>query len=470
MDLLIENATTIAVDAEHGAKPFTADIRVRGDRIVEIGSNLDADGVELIDGSRRLAIPGLVNAHFHSNQNFLRGRYPGRPLESLMLFAYPFDPTLAPSPELVYLRTLVVALESLRSGVTCLLDDCIELPGQEMAQIEALFRGYEDAGIRASCSGHMINKQFLDTLPYAREFLPSDLAELLHGAPRPTTEQYLEFAGEAVRRFHDRAGRLRYVIAPSGPQRCTDDLLAGAAEFADTHGTAYHMHVLETKTQMITGRELYGKSLVAHLHEIGALSRRLTMAHAIWITDDDIELMAEAGCSVAHNPVCNLRIGSGIAPLRKLLDASVNVGLGTDEIDCNDSGRIFDVMHLAGLVHTLTEPDYDLWPTAAEILHAATMGGARTVCLEDEIGSLEVGKKADIVLLDSRAPTMAPMIDGYGVLVHSASGHDVDTVIVDGRVVLAGGRLTLADGDAIVASAQKVASALWSRAGRQAIG
>ena len=107
MDLLIKNATTIALDAEHGARPFTADIRVGGDRIVEIGSDLAVDGVEVIEASRRLAIPGLVNAHFHSNQNFLRGRYPGRPLESLMLYAYPFDPTLAPSPELVYLRTLV---------------------------------------------------------------------------------------------------------------------------------------------------------------------------------------------------------------------------------------------------------------------------------------------------------------------------------------------------------------------------
>jgi len=436
VELLIRNATTIAVDAEHGTSPFTTDIRVRGDRIAELGSGLAADGAEVIDARRRLAIPGLVNAHFHSNQNFLRGRYPGRPLEALMLYAYPFDPTLAPSPELVYLRTLVVALESLRNGVTCLLDDCIELPGQELAQLEALFRGYEDAGIRASCSGHVINKQFLDTLPYARDFLPPDLAELLHGAPPPSTEDYLEFAREAVRRFHNRAGRLRYVVAPSGPQRCTDDLLAAAAEFADEHDTAYHMHVLETKVQMVTGRELYGKSLVAHLHEIGALSRRLTMAHAIWITDGDIELMAEAGCSVAHNPVCNLRIGSGIAPLRKLLDASVNVGLGTDEIDCNDSGRIFDVMHVAGLVHTISDADYDRWPTAAEIVRAATMGGARTVCLEREVGSLEAGKKADIVLLDLDSWPFVPMNDPSVHLVYAENGSSVTDVLVDGELVV----------------------------------
>jgi 5-methylthioadenosine/S-adenosylhomocysteine deaminase len=455
MDVLIKNATTIAVDAEHEAKPFTADIRVHGDRIVEIGSGLDAAGAEVIDAGRRLAIPGLVNSHFHSNQNFLRGRYPGRPLESLMLYAYPFDPSLAPSPELVYLRTLVVALESLKSGVTCLLDDCIELPGQETAQLEALFKGYEDAGIRANCSGHVINKEFLDTLPYAREFLPSDLADLVHGASPPTTEQYLEFATEAVRRFHNRAGRLRYVIAPSGPQRCTNDLLTAAAEFADTHDTAYHMHVLETKVQMVTGRELYGKSLVSHLHDVGALSRRLTMAHAIWITDDDIELMAEAGCSVAHNPVCNLRIGSGIAPLRKLLDASVNVGLGTDEIDCNDSGRIFDVMHLAGLVHTISDADYDRWPTAAEIVHAATMGGARTVCLEDEIGSLEVGKKADIVLLDLDAWPFVPLNDPNVHLVYAENGSSVTEVLVDGELLVRDGKLTRLDEAQIMADVRE---------------
>jgi 5-methylthioadenosine/S-adenosylhomocysteine deaminase len=455
MDLLIKGATTIALDAEHGAKPFTSDIRVQGDRIVEIGSDLDDNGTGVIDATRRLAIPGLVNSHFHSNQNFLRGRYPGRPLESLMLYAYPFDATLAPSPELVYLRTLVVAAESLKNGVTCLLDDCIELPSQELAQLEALFRGYEDAGIRANCSGHIINKRFLDTLPYAREFLPSDLADILHGAPPPTTEQYLQFATEAVRRFHNRAGRLRYVVAPSGPQRCTDDLLAAAAEFADNHDTAYHMHVLETKVQMITGRELYGKSLVAHLHDIGALRRRLTMAHAIWITDNDIELMAEVNCSVAHNPVCNLRIGSGIAPLRKLFDAGVNVGLGTDEIDCNDSGRIFDVMHLAGLIHTISEPDYDRWPAAAEILHAAAMGGARTVCLEDEIGSLEVGKKADIVLLNLDAWPFVPMNDPGVHLVYAENGSSVTDVLVNGELLMSDGKLTQLDEAQIMAEVRE---------------
>jgi cytosine/adenosine deaminase-related metal-dependent hydrolase len=449
--MVIKGATVVAMDPEHGADPWRADVLVEGDTITGIGPGLDADGAEVIDARRRLAIPGLVNSHFHSNQNFLRGRYPGRPLESLMLYAYPFDPAPAPSPELVYLRTLIVATEALRNGVTCLLDDCIELPSQDHEQLAAVFRAYEDAGIRANCSGHVINKQFMDTLPYARRFLSKDLLDLFGAAPPPTTAHYLEFATEAVRRFHDTAGRLRYVIAPSGPQRCTDDLLAAAAEFADRHDTAYHMHVLETKVQMVTGRELYGKSLVAHLNDIGALSHRLTMAHAIWITDEDIELMAAANCSVAHNPVCNLRIGSGVAPLRKLLSAGINVALGTDEIDCNDSGRIFDVMKAAGIVHTLSDVDYDRWPSAAEILRAATLGGARSVCLERDVGSLEVGKKADIVLLDLDAWPFVPMNDPPVNLVYAENGSSVTDVIVNGEIVVRDRALTKLDEGSVMA-------------------
>ena len=141
MGMLLKNATVLTLDAEHGTEPWEADILVEGDHIAAIGPGLHAPDADLVDAGRRLAIPGLVNSHFHSNQNFLRGRYPGRPLESLMLYAYPFDPAIAPSPELVYLRTLVVAIEALRSGVTCLLDDCIELPKQDLEQLAAMFRG-----------------------------------------------------------------------------------------------------------------------------------------------------------------------------------------------------------------------------------------------------------------------------------------------------------------------------------------
>jgi cytosine/adenosine deaminase-related metal-dependent hydrolase len=445
MSILIQNATVLAMDDEHGTAPFTADIRVVEDRIAEIGPNLSPGDAAVIDARRRLAIPGLVNSHFHSNQNFLRGRYPSRPLELMMLYAYPLDPAFAISPELVRLRTLAVAIEALKSGVTCLLDDCLELPGQDLDRLGAMFSAYEETGIRANCSGHVINKPFEETLPYADRFLPDEVAALWAGAPQPSAEAFIEYATEAVSRFHGRSGRLRFVVAPSGPQRCTDDLLGAAADFSARYGTAYHTHVLETKVQLITGRELYGKSLVRHLHDCGALSERLTMAHAIWITEEDIELMVASGCSVAHNPVCNLRIGSGIAPLRALLDAGVNVGLGTDEIDCNDSGRLFDVMKAGGLIHNIADYDYDTWPTAAELLGAATRGGARSVCLQDEIGSLEPGKKADLVLLDLDASPFVPLNDPCVHLVYAENGSSVRDVLVDGEIVVRDGALTQID-------------------------
>ncbi|MHB8692616.1 MAG: amidohydrolase family protein [Solirubrobacteraceae bacterium] len=449
MSILIQNATVIAMDDEHGTAPFTADIRVVDDRIDEIGQNLSLGDSEAIDAGRRLAIPGLVNSHFHSNQNFLRGRYPSRPLELMMLFAYPLDPSFAISPEMVRLRTLAVAIEALKSGVTCLLDDCLELPGQDLDRLGAMFSAYEESGIRANCSGHVINKPFAETLPYADQFLPDELSALWAG-PLPSTEAFIDYASEAVSQWHGRSGRLRFVVAPSGPQRCTDELLGAAADFAQNHQTAYHTHVLETKVQLITGRELYGKTLVQHLKDCGALNERTTMAHAIWVTDDDIELMASSGCSVAHNPVCNLRIGSGIAPLRKLLNAGVNIGLGTDEIDCNDTGRLFDVMHVAGLIHNVTDYDYDNWPTAAEVLRAATLGGARSVCLQDEIGSLTPGKKADIVLLDLDASPFVPLNDPCVHLVYAENGSSVTDVIVNGEVVVRDRALTTIDEAAVL--------------------
>lgn len=449
MSTLIHDATVVAVDETHGTTPFRADVLIDGDAITAVGPDLDARGAEVIDGSRRIVMPGLVNAHFHSSRNFLRGRWPGRPLEALMLYAYPFDPAFAMSPDLVHLRTLLVAVESLRSGVTCLLDDVIELPTQELDQLEAVFRAYDDVGIRANCSGHVINKLFTETLPYASEIFPDELVETFRGAPPPTTEEFLAFSEEAVQRFHGRAGRLRYVVAPSGPQRCTDDLLLAAAEFADEHDTAYHIHVLETKVQLITGRELYGKTLVQHLHDTGTLRERVTMAHAIWITDDDIELMADAGCSVAHNPICNLRIGAGVAPLRKLFDKGINIALGTDEIDCNDSSRIFDVMHVAGLVHNVALVDYDEWPTAAEIVRAATLGGARSVMLQDQIGSIEPGKKADLIVLDLDSPSFRPLNDPLVHLVYAENGSSVEHVIVNGEFVVRDRRLTRVDEDAL---------------------
>jgi len=450
MDILIKNTQVVALDETHGARPFQADIRVRGDRIAEIGQNLQPDEGSVIDGARRLAIPGLVNAHFHSNQNFLRGRHRGRSLEGLILYAYPQNLAEPLAVDLIYLRTLLGAIEALKSGVTCVLDDCIELPRQGLRELSEVFRAYEDAGMRANCSGRIIDKPYLETIPYADRFIPPELREILQRRPAASTEAYLSFAKDAVDRFHGRGGRLRFVVSPSGPQRCTEELLASAARFADEHDTGYTTHLLETKVQLLAGLEFYGKSLVAHMDAVGALTSRLALAHAIWVSEEDIALIARAGSSIAHNPVCNLRLGSGIAPLRRLIDAGISVGLGTDEVDANDSGRLFDVMHLAGLIHNVTDPDYDRWPSAEEVLRAATKGGAVCVGLQEEIGSLEPGMKADIVLLDTDAPPFVPLNDPARQLVYSENGSSVTDVIVNGDFVVRDRALTMIDEEEVI--------------------
>jgi 5-methylthioadenosine/S-adenosylhomocysteine deaminase len=443
MSILVKGATLVAQDEQHGSKPFQADVLIEGDRIAKVGEGLDASDAEVIDARGKLVIPGLVNAHAHSSQNLTRGRFPSMPLEVFLLYCVPLDRAFALPPRLVYLRSLLLGIESLKSGVTCLLDDVAELPSQTMDQLEAVFDAYDDLGIRANVSGHVINKPYLDTLPYSDEIFPEEVRRDFHSVDPPTTQSYLEFSEEAVRRFHGRAGRLRYVVAPSGPQRCTEDLLVAASDFSKRHDVPYHIHVLETKVQLVTAREFHGKSFVEYLHGLGTLHERTTMAHTIWVTDDDIELMAESGCSIAHNPICNLRMGSGIAPLRKLIDAGVNVALGTDQLNGNDRGPVFDVMHVAGLVHNVTSWDYGSWPSAGEIFHAATLGGAR--CVGSDIGSIEAGKLADLSILSLDSPRLTPLNEPVVQLVYAENGASVETVVVNGQVVVSDRQVTRVD-------------------------
>lgn len=451
MTTLFRNALLVAMDDDHRSQPFRADVLVVADRIDAVGTELPVpDDATVVDATHRLLMPGLVNAHVHSWEALFKGRYDNLPLELWMLLSYPILGLEPMSDRLVYLRTLLLGMESLRNGVTCLLDDVIEMPRQGMAALDAVFGGYADIGIRANCSGNIVNRPYIDTIPFVEEVLPADLlARARENRPR-TTEEYLEFSREALSRYDGREGRLRYVIAPSGPQRCTDDLFVAANELSATHDTTFHVHVLETKMQAVTGQEFYGQTLVEYLDSLGVLSDRATLAHGIWFTDSDIARLGEVGASVAHNPISNLKLGSGIARWRDLLTAGVNLGLGSDGLASNDSGRMFDVVKSAALLHKVTHPDHRSWPTADEVLWAATRGGARSARLTDVVGAIEPGRKADFALLDLRSINFTPVNDVPAHLVYVENGASITEVWVNGTPVVRDGRCLLIDEDAVL--------------------
>lgn len=464
MTTIIRDALVMAMDDSHGSEPFRSDVLVEGDRITDVRPGIEAPpGATVIEGRDRLLMPGLVNAHVHSWEAFFAGRYDNLPLELWMLLSYPIL-GLRPLPEhLVRLRTQLVAIESLKGGVTCLLDDVIESPGQSIEQLAAVFDGYSEVGIRANVSGNIVDRLFTDTIPYAREMLPAHLLSQVQASPPRSASEYLDFSREAIARFDGKDGLLRYVIAPSGPQRCSDELLSAAAELAHAHDTSLHIHVLETKVQAVTGREFYGTTLIRHLADLGVVSDRLTIAHGIWLTDDDVTVLGSAGASVAHNAISNQKLGAGIAPLRALLDAGVNVALGSDGLSSNDSARMFDVMKAAALLQKVVSPDYRRWPSAHEVLWAATRGGARSARLGGEVGAVAPGHKADLVLLDMRTVNFTPLNDVRNHLVYCENGASIDKVMVNGQVVLADGRCTQVDEDAVLAEIRDLAPEILAR-------
>src|ERR1700682_1270440 len=313
MTTFIKGATILAVGGQHGAEPFTGDVLVEGDRITAIGTAVQAPAdATVIDGAGKLVMPGLMNAHLHSNEALFKGRYDNMPLEVWMLYSYPILAAKRLPERLVYLRSMLVAIESLKTGVTCLSDDLYESPKAEMELLDAAFQAYDDIGIRATVSAHVVDKNFLDTIPFARETVPQHLQDEVNKLSPPTVDDYVGFVKQAHDRYHGRSGRLRFMLAPSAPQRCTPELMLAANDLAQEWGVPFHTHIVETKVQGVTGPALYGKSLMRYMHDLGLLNPWTTIAHSIWVSEDDIALMGAAGVSVVHNTISNQKLGAGI--------------------------------------------------------------------------------------------------------------------------------------------------------------
>jgi len=456
MPILIKDAYFVP-GAGRAALP-RADILIVNDRIVAIGPDLAATGAdETIDASDRIVLPGFVNAHTHSNESFEQGFYDALPLEVWLLHKYP-PFALKPLPRRVhYLRTMLLAIECVRSGVTTVQDDLINRLG-ELELFDGAAEAHRDLGLRAAITTSMGDRDFVEPLPWVDEMLAPELrAELATLKAKPWQEHIALFERHYAK-WNDAAdGRIQVILGPIGPQWCTDALMQAATEISLARGIPVHTHTLESKVHAVQGNMLYGKPIVEHLADIGVLTPNFTLNHAIWLTDRELDLVAEHRCSITHNPVSNLKLGAGVARVTELIARGVNIALGTDGTCTSDRADMLRSLAIAASVHRVGEMDYATWPTAQDAVRTATEGGARSALFHGDIGTVEVGKKADLVLYDRSDYGFIPLKDAVAQLTYAVNSEAVRTVLVDGRVVMRERHLTGIDEAAIKAEMKEEA-------------
>ncbi len=439
----------------------TADILVEMDRIAAIaspGSIPPQPDSTVIEAAGHLVMPGLVNGHFHSPVNHLKGSLNSLPLELFMLYESPGLPGLMPSPRWAYVRTLLAAAEMLRTGVTAVQDDAFLVPCPTPEVIDAIAQAYVDCGIRARLALDQSDLPEIGKLPFLGELVTAEQRARLAAAPEADAAQLLRSYAYLVERWHGaEGGRIKAAVSCSAPQRVSDPYLQALEALSARHDLPFYVHILETRTQRVLGDQR-GASLLVEAQRRGVLSDRLNIIHAVWMDDDDLDRIAASGATVAHNPISNLRLGSGIMPFRRLRERGIPICLGSDEAIADDAVNLWAVAKMAGLIHNITETDYARWPRAHEVLDCLIGGGAHAMRESDRLGWLAPGRQADLVMLDLDTAAFTPLNDLDRQLVYCESGSSVRLTMVAGRIVMRDGGCTLIDEAAMRAEARILAA------------
>ena len=402
-----------------------------------------------LGGSNFVVIPGLVNCHHHGRGvTTLQMGNCDDCLETWILAGWgrrPYDQ---------YLMTLYTALQMVRSGTTTLMYNHTQTPVSGLEDdVAQVMRGFQDAGMRVAFSIYLRNqnrvvygedRQFL-------EGLPSDLAEGLRQYLSATSMSDAEYFAtfERIHRQYDNGpdGNTRVLLSPANVQWNTDEFLHQTKEYARRYETGIHMHLMESAYQKEYGIRTWGKTPLAHLNDLGFLGPEVSFAHAVWLSREDIDLLAGSGATVCHNASSNLRLKNGIAPVNELLALGVNVAMGTDSTAINDDDDMLQEMRLVKNLHR--QPGLDAPAiTSHQALGLATASAAAPTFFHRQIGALEPGRRADLVLLDLAVieePYLDPDISPVDALIYRAKTRDVDTVMIDGAVVLQGGKFTGVD-------------------------
>jgi guanine deaminase len=415
-----------------------ADVLIEDGVIREVGADVPApEGARVVDASGHLLHPGLVNAHTHGHGGLGRGQGDRWSLETLLAAA----PWIGGGRTLEdkRLSALLCAAEMVAKGCTAAYDLYAEVPLPTIEGLDAVASAYDEAGMRAVVAPMVADRTLYEAIPGLHAALPEALQRDVERMRLRPGEETLAAMRAAARAWRWNAADIRFAIAPTIPHHCADAFLCGCRDIAREHGLGLHSHVGESKVQAVVGMQRYGTTLTMHLGALGLIGPDFTVAHGIWLDDDDLRLLADRGASLAHNPVSNLKLGNGMARLGRALELGVNVGIGTDGVSSGDNSNMYEAMRTAAGLSHVQRPDPYTWVSAEQVYHAATVGSARALGFTD-IGAIAPGMKADIVFLDLAVPHWMPHHATMNQLIHAEDATAVRHVMIGGRFVFRDGR------------------------------
>jgi 5-methylthioadenosine/S-adenosylhomocysteine deaminase len=428
-----------------------SDILVQDGVINAIGPNLASPpGTAIVDAANCLLHPGLINAHTHGHGGLQKGSGDLWTLE-LLLAAGPWingGRTLADRR----LAALLCAAEMALKGCTAAYDLVAELPLPTVEGFDAVADAYAAVGMRAVIAPMVADLTLYEAIPGLADSLPPELRSRVEELRLAPAETALAALAEILRHWRWASHDIRPALAPTIPLHCTEAFMRGCAVLAGEHGARLHSHVGESRVQAVSAIRTYGHTLVAECARVGLLGPDFTVAHGIWLDDDDLSRLADAGASISHNPGSNLKLGNGVARLRAMLDRGVTVALGTDGPGSADNQNMFEAARDAARLSRLT-PDPRHWVSAAEVFRAATEGGAAALGFA-KCGRLAPGFNADIVFLDAGHVNWLPHNHSINQLVHVEDANAVRHVMVGGTMIVQDRRLARIDHQAMAREAE----------------
>ena len=410
--ILIKNALILNPNNFENKKQS---LLIKDDLIAEIAETIDEGNVDkIIDAEGKILLPGLINTHTHLSMTLFRGLADDLSLDSwLNDHIWPMEANL--NGDYCYIGALLGAVELIKSGTTTFSDMYFYM--------EDVARAVEDAGIRAVLSYGMID--FGD-------------AEKREAEIEENLQLFKSCNGMAD-------GRIKVFFGPHSPYTASEDLLIKVRELADEYNMGIHIHVSETEKEINDSLDEKGLRPFEYLEKIGFLGPDVVAAHCVWLSDEEIKIIKKHDVKVSHNPCSNMKLASGIAPVSKLIENDICVSIGTDGASSNNNLDLIEELKTASLLQKVSTLDPKVL-TSDEAITMATIKGAEALGLENEIGSIEVGKKADIILIDTNSANMVPDSSSLSSnVIYSANGSNVDTTICNGKILMENKKLTVLD-------------------------